>query len=122
MKYFASYGLLAILCLVSTLTFAQTSDSTSTRSADHPFSSVETAEITMYPNPTDGVAQVSLRESINETIVIKVYNRSGEEVYKHSVHFLDGKTEIHVKHLQPGIYVLQVQTAGKTYSHYFSKL
>ena len=110
-----------LLSIVSSISFAQTSDSTS-RSSNDPFATVEKAEITMYPNPSDGVVQVSLRESINESIIIKVYNRSGEEVYKHNVHFLDGKSEINVKHLQPGIYILHVQSGAKTYSHYFSKL
>jgi hypothetical protein len=126
MKHFVLHGaMVLLLCMVSNISFAQQTsvkDSTSSFRSSDPFASVEAEEITMYPNPSDGVVQVSLRESINESIIIKVYNRSGEEVYKHHVHFLDGKTEINVKHLLPGIYILHVETGDKTYTHYFSKL
>ena len=68
--------------------------------------SKENYPIIIYPNPTKDILSVEC-ENVN---VIKLYDILGKEMLTQTV---NGKTEINIKHLPKGMYIINVVSEGK---------
>ncbi len=76
----------------------------------------ESMAISIYPNPTNGSAFVSLYLKENSTVQVKLFNTLGQNVLnlEQNLNVGQQKLEIPTKDLANGIYDLQVNIDGKT--------
>jgi len=57
----------------------------------------------IYPNPVDNILYIFSNESISD-VEFTIFDAVGRQVYKSKVSFINGKTELDISSLAPGIY------------------
>jgi hypothetical protein len=79
------------------------------------------AEMQVYPNPTDGMLNLSVR-TVPKRLSVSVYNLLGEVVYSSSgadihisMNHLETTFTIDLNHLVNGFYLLKVQTDDRLF-------
>jgi hypothetical protein len=64
--------------------------------------------LTIYPNPSNGVAFIKLNEQNNTPIEIEVMDVSGRIIYRKTENFSSQITELDLRHLEHGIYFVKI--------------
>lgn len=72
----------------------------------------------LFPNPTDGMFEVTLTGPIGETTDIEVYSVSGSLVYSSSMNSAGniGQSQIDLSHVEPGMYFVKLSTSTGVYT------
>lgn len=81
--------------------------------------SLEDQQVIVYPNPASDLIHIRVKNGGSEEIDIQIVNIPGQ-VDQQSSGIYSGKGEeipINVSHLEPGIYLLKVNTAGTASLH-----
>ena len=60
-------------------------------------------ELSVYPNPTNGNINITMPESFNENILLKIYDLQG--IFVKSAELESAETDIELENLSNGIYV-----------------
>lgn len=74
----------------------------------------------IYPNPTNGLANITLDLSKDEFVSYSIFNILGKEVKKNDLGLLQSGERIYpvnLMNLDPGVYFLTLNITGKSYSH-----
>lgn len=76
-------------------------------------------QVSVFPNPSSGIFRLSLQKPLKEALLLQVRDISGRWMASAVWSAGDSALELDLKHLSPGIYLLQLQ--GKK-QRYFQKL
>ena len=79
----------------------------------------ETEETSLYPNPSSGNVQLTVVLYQNVDVNITVHNMSGQNMYTYTGESLTkGKNnvEMDLSHLDPGMYIVNINAGGKVLS------
>lgn len=68
------------------------------------------SELSVYPNPSNGLIKVKLNDSKSEYVDIKVFNIKGSLVFQHKV-VNASEIPLNLEELEAGNYILEIQTA-----------
>ncbi|MCH2021143.1 MAG: T9SS type A sorting domain-containing protein [Saprospiraceae bacterium] len=74
----------------------------------------------IYPNPTSSDINIKFTDSINEVVLIKVYNMLGQKLYNERI-YMDANTHMSLKKLMKGTYILSVTTSNGMFIERFIK-
>jgi len=69
---------------------------------------LETAQLKIYPNPSNDTLFIECEDFLSLTI--KIYNMQGKEILSQNV---EGKTEINISHLPDGVYIVNAISKDK---------
>jgi subtilisin family serine protease len=81
-------------------------------------------EVLVYPNPVPDYYQLSFKKLPDGPVTMSLYDMAGRQVTGHTttLNWSQNPLELYAANLLPGLYILQVQAGGKTYSLRFMKL
>lgn len=97
-------------------TSARTSNPVSPKAIEPELTPASDADLTVYPNPTDGVVNFLLTNPKEEIIYIRLYNAAGTLLRKYAA-----TKAINVSDLPTGFYVYNLTTNTKSFSGKFFK-
>jgi hypothetical protein len=73
-------------------------------------------EVTLYPNPNNGLFNISLSKELKGDVMVKVVNNQGQVVYNRTLAADDlANEQINVQHLSRGLYHVSIITEKQTY-------
>lgn len=75
--------------------------------------------VALYPNPNNGVFEISLDEKLNEQVITRIVDIAGKEVYSKKVSVSGNILPVSVNGLKAGTYFLEIQTKDKTIAKHF---
>ncbi len=77
-------------------------------------------EITLYPNPSDGLLNISIPASENENRTLRIFNTVGAEVFaiKGNSSVNSGITQLDLRYLPSGVYLMQMINQQDVISSY----
>jgi hypothetical protein len=76
---------------------------------------------TVFPNPTKSELNFNLEGTQNKSLKITIQNSIGQCLFKQSITAQDSSLSLDVKHLKPGVYILNVSEGSNRYSVRFIK-
>ena len=82
---------------------------------------VSSTKPVIYPNPSAGLVTLRIPEDPAEQCLVSVYNLNGQLKYSDTFH-TRSRIELHLEQLTDGLYLVCIQTAGKTYCEKLSIL
>ena len=74
---------------------------------------VDSEKVTLYPNPTDGQLNVSLKDFASQAGLIEIYNGAGMRVSDREVTDFSDEQIFNVTDYTPGIYTVSIKIDGK---------
>ena len=86
------------------------------------FSDLQKNEMTVYPNPTTGVLNVSFTESNSDFYNLQIYNATGRQVSVDIINCSLQGIQVNLNDVKQGVYYLQVTSNGVTKTTTFVKL
>jgi hypothetical protein len=72
-----------------------------------------TFDVNVYPNPFNGIANVSIKGSNSKFASVKVIAQNGQEVFNGNMTNLNSDFPIDLSHLSKGIYILNIELDGQ---------
>jgi ribosomal protein L2 len=72
-----------------------------------------TFDVNVYPNPFNGIANISIKGSNSKFASLKVIAQNGQEVFNGSMTNLNSDFPIDLSHLSKGIYILNIELDGQ---------
>ncbi|MFA9213773.1 MAG: T9SS type A sorting domain-containing protein, partial [Candidatus Methylacidiphilales bacterium] len=77
--------------------------------------------LAIYPNPSNGILKVKLFEATNADVTVKVYNSVGALAKTITLNNKDlTEKQLDLTGFANGVYLVQVETEGKVYTHKIS--
>ena len=71
----------------------------------------QTPDFDLYPNPTNGMINVTLDQFYGESVELEVYNQFGQRVYRKQIEEVGIRAErLNLNHLSGGSYLMKVTT------------
>jgi hypothetical protein len=69
----------------------------------------------IYPNPSNGIFNLSINQATSEQVKIKVLSITGSVIYENE-NFSNNNIELNLKENKPGLYLVQVIKNGESFS------
>ncbi len=74
---------------------------------------IDESKVLLYPNPTDGELNVSLKEYTNSSGSIEIYNDAGSKVHQSKVTDFGNDQVFNVADFAPGVYTVSIKIDDK---------
>jgi hypothetical protein len=72
---------------------------------------IDARTISVYPNPSTGIVQVAVEQTISQEVAVQVYNHLAQPVYKTTAQIgLEGTIRIDLNDQPKGMYYIELQT------------
>jgi hypothetical protein len=69
----------------------------------------------IYPNPSNGIFNLSINQATSEQVKIKVLSITGSVIYENE-NFSNNNIELNLKENKPGLYLVLVIKNGESFS------
>ncbi len=67
---------------------------------------IENVKVTIYPNPTDGIITIGINQTLEEEVIVKIYNQSGQVIFQNTL--TDQNAKIDLSGNAKGIYFIDL--------------
>jgi len=85
-------------------------------------STLDNNALTVFPNPTDGLLNLTLEQPLKIATQIRIYDKMGRSLKEVTFSPLDPSLQINVSDLISGVYLIQIQLENETLSKRFMVL
>jgi hypothetical protein len=68
--------------------------------------------VSVYPNPSDGIISVELQHQFTSPVILNIINLTGRVLLTSTISSMERTSQLDLSGYYPGIYLLEVQSAG----------